>query len=285
MAKQYDATLKELIDNDPDDWVKLVARAIGLPETVRAEPLDADLSTVSPQADKLFRLSGPIDALLHLELQSSWDGELPDRALLYSVLAERRFQLPIYTVVVLLHPQAQASSLTGSLVRCHPDGTTYLTFQYLVLRVWEMSAEELFTGGFGTLSIALLTDEAADNLAAALSRFNSRVESEIVEPSRRERARMAAYILMGLRYDDALLDHLFHEATKMKESSTYQKILREGKQEGMRLSILMMGEQRFGAAMPSQQAILESIVDFERLNRINKRVLSATNWDDLLATS
>jgi len=43
MSKPFDATLKELIDNNPDDWVRLAARSLGLPNGIKAEAIDADL--------------------------------------------------------------------------------------------------------------------------------------------------------------------------------------------------------------------------------------------------
>src|SRR4051794_36783067 len=42
----------------------------------------------------------------------------------------------------------------------------------------------------------------------------------------------AAYILLGLRYSPALAAQLFRGVVSMKESSTYQAILEEGRIEG-----------------------------------------------------
>ncbi|MGL6097588.1 MAG: hypothetical protein ACRC7O_17540, partial [Fimbriiglobus sp.] len=70
MAKPFDATLKQLVDRHAADWTRFVCGHAGLPPDTPAEPLDADLSTVSPQADKLFRVGSPVGGLIHLELQS-----------------------------------------------------------------------------------------------------------------------------------------------------------------------------------------------------------------------
>jgi len=296
MSKPFDATLKELIDNNPDDWVRLSARSLGLPNGIKAEAINADLSTVSPQADKLFRLSGPVDALLHLEIQSSWDATLPDRALVYSVFAEHRLGLPVYTVVVLLHARAQSRQLTGELQRRYADGREYLTFRYSIMRVWELSVDELMSGGIGTLPLALLTDEAARDPEAAVKRFEQRVEQEAGDAKRQAQVESTAFILMGLRFDKALVTSLFREVVQMKDSSTYQHILQEGMAEGlekglsqglvegMHQMLVMSGEARWGAIMPAQQSAPEAITDTDRLKRMGKRLIEASNWDELLAT-
>ncbi len=294
MSKKFDATLKELFDHYPLDWVKLVSRDIGLSETegVRMEPLDADLSTISPQADKLFRLSGSKEALLQLELQSGWDGSLPDRCLLYSVLAEHRYSLPVFTAVILLERRAEASSLTGHLVRERPDGKPYLTFAYSVMRIWQMPAAELLDRGIGTLPLALLTDEAKQDPEGVYARFHERVDQQIADNNERAAIYSGAYILMGLRFDREFLNRLFRETSTMRESSTYQGILQEGRDEGLvkgrvetlRQSIRDLGEVRFGPIPPSLGVDLDTASDPDRLARVMKRVLSATGWEDLMAT-
>jgi hypothetical protein len=102
MAKTYDITLKHIEDQFGPAWATILPRYIGLPPDTHTEPLDTDLSVTSSQADKLFRLSGPVTGLLHLELETSWAGEMPDRLLLYNVLAEHRHGGPVYSVVILL---------------------------------------------------------------------------------------------------------------------------------------------------------------------------------------
>src|SRR6202035_2188521 len=128
MSKRFDATLKQIIDRFAADWAVFLCDQLGLPAGSRAEPLDADLSTVSPQADKAFRLTGPADGFIHLELQSSWDGELESRLLLYNVLLEHRYGGPVRTVLVLLRRDANASNLTGMLSRSDARGE-YLRFR------------------------------------------------------------------------------------------------------------------------------------------------------------
>jgi hypothetical protein len=74
----------------------------------------------------------------------------------------------------------------------------------------------------------------------------------------------------------------------MQESSAYDVILDEGRIEGdIRTShrfLLRQGRKRFGTSDPEAEAALKSIQDLERLERMAESVLSAKNWQELLAT-
>ncbi len=72
MPKPIDATLKALLEESPASWPVL----FGLPAGA-ATVMDADTSTVSGGADKVLRVTGPPDWILHLEFQSGPDASLP----------------------------------------------------------------------------------------------------------------------------------------------------------------------------------------------------------------
>ena len=80
MPKQFDATLKDLAESYPSDWLT----QLELPATGPVALVDADVSTITAQADKVLRVGGPSPWLLHLELQASRDLELPRRLLRYN---------------------------------------------------------------------------------------------------------------------------------------------------------------------------------------------------------
>ncbi len=77
----------------------------------------------------------------------------------------------------------------------------------------------------------------------------------------------------------------------MRESTTYQAILREGRKEGReegslaeaRKVLLLLGECRFGAPDAQSRAILQEIGDLKRLEELSVRLLAAANWHDLFA--
>lgn len=69
----------------------------------------------------------------------------------------------------------------------------------------------------------------------------------------------------------------------MKESSGYQLILAEGRIEGAKRFILMVGETRFGPPDDAVTAVLNAIDDLERLEQLGKRLLKAKSWQELLS--
>ena len=90
-AKPFDATTKELVESGPADWVRL----LGLPAD-QAKVIDADLATISTEADRVILVTAPYSYLVHLEFQSGHDGaDVPERLLRYNVLLSYRHRLPV----------------------------------------------------------------------------------------------------------------------------------------------------------------------------------------------
>ncbi len=77
----------------------------------------------------------------------------------------------------------------------------------------------------------------------------------------------------------------------MRESSTYQAILQEGRVEGRdegrkeeaRSLLLRLGRQRFGAADARTLKAVESAKSIEELERLANRLLKAESWSELLS--
>jgi len=68
----------------------------------------------------------------------------------------------------------------------------------------------------------------------------------------------------------------------LKDSSTYQAILAEGRAEGAKYVLLSIGRQRFGPPPRSLQRKLNAIADLEKLFEIAKRLLAVLSWDELI---
>ena len=236
-AKQYDSTLKTLLDDYAIDWIDWLAPRLGLPSTIDVEPLDVNLTTVQVEADKVFRLKHPATGLLHIEPQTGYDLTFPDRIQAYSVLLERQYGGPVYSVALLLRPEANAATITGLIQRRYGDGQIYHEFRYHVIRVWELALEPLMTGPLGAIPLALLTNEARGRLPELVDRIDERLQVESVAEAARRRLLTSCYILAGMRYDSDAVHTAFARVMGMKESSTYQAILQEGREEGIKTGI------------------------------------------------
>ncbi len=245
MSKPYDATLKAMLEASPADWPRLA----GFP-VERVEVIDADVSTVTAATDKVLRLSGEMNAIMHFDFQAGPNAGLPRRVHCYNALLEVRHGLPVHSVVVLLRPQADLRSISGRYERLFPGvADPYLSFRYQVLRVWQLPAERLLAGGLGTLPLAPIGAVTESDLPGVIDRL----KEKLAAPRYRKAAGplwTAVDVLMGLRYDRALIEQLLQGVRGMKESVTYQAIVEEGvakgELRGARRILLLSGEEQFG---------------------------------------
>ncbi len=96
---------------------------------------------------------------------------------------------------------------------------------------------------------------------------------------------------MGLRYPDEVTRELLGRVRNMRESTTYQAILAEGRAEGeaqgraeeARRILLRLGRRKFGPPEARIGAELRRVADLEQLERLADRELVASSWDELLA--
>jgi predicted transposase YdaD len=280
MPMPFDATLKGLLERSPDAWPVLA----GLPQAP-ATVIDADVSTVTAASDKVLRVAGPEEYLLDVNFQRGPDASLPRRVHLYNTLLDTRHGLPVISLVVLLTPRAHLSSINGVYERSSPGQELYLRFHYRVLRLWLTPAETLLNGGLGTLPLAPLGSVTEDELPGVLERMRERLQP-VGDRGTIEDVWTATYVLMGLRYEQSLVDHLLQGVLGMEESVTYMAIIEKGEargrlQEARRL-ILLHGQKRFGPPDDATRAALDAITDIERLEQLHLRVHDVNGWQELL---
>lgn len=286
MPKPFDVTLRHLLEQYPTDWLRL----LGVADAGTVEVVNPDLATLTFEADEVFRLSEPDPWLLHLEVQASYDPELPDRTLVYNTLLYHRQRVPVSSTVLLLRPQADGPAMTGVLRR-HRAGRSYLEFAYDVVRVWQLPVESLLSGGPGTLPLAPLTDDARSRLPDVIARLKDRIGQEL-PPNEAASLWTATYILMGLQYPLVEVSAILRGVRAMRESSTYQAILEEGAAEGERRGslrtaremLLAIGSRKLGHPGARERDWINSITDAQRLKALAERIVDVSSWDELMST-
>lgn len=276
MSKPFDATLKRLLEESPDDWPVLA----GLPRAPVAV-IDADISTVTGASDKVLRVRGRPDWIMHVEFQRGPDQSLPRRTHVYNALLEDRHELLVRSVIVLLAPSADLSNLTSVYERGFAGESPYLRFEYQVIRVWQLPVKALLSGGLGTLPLATISAVAPAEIPTVIERMKERLRG------RRERVLAkdlwtATYILLGMRYNRAFAKHLLRGVMAMEESTTYQAILEEGAVRELRKTLLRQGHKRFEATPAAVKTAIMAITDLERLEELSVRLLDAASWEELL---
>jgi predicted transposase YdaD len=120
----------------------------------------------------------------------------------------------------------------------------------------------------------------------------------------------ATYLLMGLCYSENVVSHLLEGVAHMQESTTYQAILREGREEGLiedrqegliegrqegliegrikgeQQLLVRQGTKRFGPPDAVVLTAIEAIRSVERLEALGERILDSDvrDWNSLLGT-
>jgi hypothetical protein len=286
-AKPYDPTLKTLVEIEPQSWPVLLGYA-----KAPTEAIDADIAMVSGAADKVLRVAGDPAYLLHLEFVSGHDSAtLPGTLLMRNGLLGYRHELLVRSAAVLLRPESDSPRLTGFYEQSFPDEEAYLRFRYAVVRVWQLAPEPLLSSGLALLPLAPISAVTEAELPGIIKRMEQRLSSR----RGRKQARHvwgAAYILLGLRYSPDLAAQLFRGVMSMKESSTYQSILEEGRQEGRgegavveaKKVLRFLGDDAFGVPDAQTAAAIEQINDLTQLENLLRRVHSVSSWQELLGS-
>jgi predicted transposase YdaD len=192
-----------------------------------------------------------------------------------------------------LHRGADSPQLTGLYERGFPGELFDVALRYRSLRVWEVPTQRWLTGGIGLMPLALLADVPHEELPAVVEQMKQRLDQE-APPGLAAELWSAAYILLGLRYEPALIHRLLQGVLTMEESSTYQAILQEGRTRGItqgkiegqieeaRKILLLQGRNRFGEASPEAEAAVQALTDVQKLEELIVRVLETSSWQELL---
>jgi hypothetical protein len=276
MPGPLDDTLKHLTELSPQDWV-----VRGGWSAAPATLIDADIATITGAADKVIRVAGPPDWLLSVDFQAGHDtlAKLPD-LLLYNSALFKRHGLRVRSLLVLLHPGTDSPRLTGLYERGFTGEPFDVALRYHILRVWQVPSETWLAGGLGQVPLAPLGNVQPAQLPVVIAQMKERLDREA--PPTQADLWSATYLLMGMRYEQALIETLLQGVTAMEESVTYQAILRKGKAEEARNILLLQGRARFGEPSSEAVAALEALTDVQKLEELTVRLLQATSWQELL---
>jgi len=282
MTKPFDTTPKDLVEAAPADWVASFGLSI---DPAKIAVIDADVSVVTAEADKVIRVDDDQPWILHMEFQASHETDLARRLSRYNALLQRRHGCPVATVLYLLRQAANAPALTGEFEVVAPIVPAW-TFRYSVIRVWEVPVESWLTGGLRLLPFAPIAKVVKDEIPGVIERIRVRLDAEAPEVVKRH-LWMATELMMGLKYDADFIEHLLEGIGHMEESTIYQRILERGENRGrskeIRKFIVLYGTERLGMMPDDLRTVLNSIVDPDRLEHLFDRTMKATLWADVFS--
>jgi predicted transposase YdaD len=286
----FDAALKELLEESPAAWPWLV----GAPARDVAV-IDSDIATVTGAADKVLHVRDEPPWIHHVEFQAGPDTTLPRRGNVYNAILEHRHGLPVRSSFVLLSRKANLAVINGSY-ECRLPGheRPYRVFEYDVIRVWELPPERFLAGGLSLIPLAPISAVTETDVRNVIDAMKRRLQPQ--PEAHAGKLWAATKILMGLCYDEALVENLLAGVPGMEESVTYQAIVREGETRGLvkgrkegaaaalHKILLLQGKNRFHKAPGARiKGAIEAIRDPNELERLAVRVLSVRSWEELLS--
>lgn len=140
MAKPADIGSKRLIGLNPERWVEWITE---MPDIQYIGMESTSLEWVSRETDILLKVRSPQQGefLVINELQLYYNAKMPRRMQAYAALAEEKYQLPVYPVLVnLLKPERKQSIPTR--YESEFAGMKALR-EYKVINLWEIEAQSI----------------------------------------------------------------------------------------------------------------------------------------------
>jgi predicted transposase YdaD len=282
MAKAADIGGKRLISLAPDAWVKWVTQRS---DVVAGEILASEFQWISRDTDVLVQAYNPqIGNFLVLnELQLRYTNRMPQRMRAYAALAEERYNLSVYPVLInILQPTPGVVIATS--YESEVFGLQALQ-EYRTINLWEIDVEIVFQQPLPSLLpfVPVLKgggDEAIVQQAVQLLRADEQLSQ--LEPLL---AFFASFVLSTrlvqqiMRWDMAVL----------QESPWYQEILNKGRIEGRvegRREELLLGielglELKFGSEGLQLMPEISQIADVDILRTIREGLRIMNTLDEV----
>jgi predicted transposase YdaD len=289
MTKPADVSTKKLISLAPNNWVRWVTQ---IPDIVAGEILNSEFQWISRESDVLIRVTSPQhgDFLVLNELQLRYQSNMPRRMRAYAALAEEKYNLPTYPVLINILktsnneiPTNFTSNIAG--LRAIQD--------YRVINLWEIDVNIAFQQPLPSLLPFVPILKGGENESIIREALQILRADEQLNQLETVLAFFATFVL-----ENTLVQEIMRwDMSVLRESPWYQEILREGEVRGE-----ARGEER-GKASGELQGILSAIEinlelkfsdrglqlipqinqiqDLERLKTILRNVVTANTIEEL----
>ncbi|MEH2453584.1 Rpn family recombination-promoting nuclease/putative transposase [Nostoc sp.] len=281
MAKAADVSTKKLISLAPDNWVRWVRQ---IPNLVAGEILTSEFQWISRESDVLIRVTSPQhgEFMLLNELQLRYQSKMPRRMRAYAALAEEKYNLPTYPVLINILktgnneiPTSFTSNIAG--LRAIQD--------YRVINLWELDVNIAFEQPLSSLLPFVPILKGGENESTIREALQILRADEQLNQLETVLAFFATFVL-----ESALIQEIMRwDMTVLRDSPWYQEILREGEARGeargelrgILSSIEINLELKFGDNGLQLMPQINQINDLERLKTILRNVVTANNIEEL----
>ncbi|MBD1855466.1 MULTISPECIES: DUF4351 domain-containing protein [Leptolyngbya] len=274
MVKKADIGSKRLISLAPTAWVQWVTQQ---PDVIAQGILGSDFQWVSRENDVLVKAYSPTQGefLILNELQLRYNDKLPVRMRAYAALAEEKYSLPTYPVLINILPPAS----TVTILNRYESNFMGLAVRqdYHVINLWEVEATIVFEQSLNALlPFVPVLKNGGETTVVQRALNQLRRDEQLVELES-----LLAFFASFVMSSEVVRQIMRWDMAVLRESPWYQEILREGEQRERSL-ILKQLTRRVGAPSPELTAQVEAL-SIEQLEALGEALLDFTQIEDLTA--
>jgi predicted transposase YdaD len=277
MPKPADTSTKKLISLAPDNWVRWVTN---IPNIQAGEILSGEFQWISRETDVLIRARSPEfgEFLVLNELQLRYTNKMPRRVRSYAALAEEKYELPTYPVLINILPTSDLeipTSFTSNVygLRAIQD--------YRVINLWEVDVNIPFQQPLPSLLPFVPILQGGNDESIIREALQILRRDEDLNQLETVLAFFATFVL-----ESAVVQEIMRwDMGVLRESPWYQEILREGEARGeargIIISIQMSLEAKFGSQGVELMSRISPIQDLEQLQQIFRTVIRANSVEEI----
>jgi hypothetical protein len=279
---QYDEIVKHLMDRFADEFAIL---AFDTPDVQVLETLDTEQQTIKVHRnDMTFKVLWHNETvLLHIEVQTqdSRDKPMPLRMLAYTSELLLRHELPVYSMVLYLSPNAGQTD---------PGGYRYgndvfgLQHKYQVIRLADLDGASFLEAALvGLLPFTpLMRPPTGMRTEVWLRKCVEKTEAAPVDTQTRGTLLFALSTLGSIAHDLTFLQKLISEEM-MQESPFIEHLMQKGARENSINNIQSVLTKRFPQSdVQHVEQALESIQDLDRLTELHLTAIDTPSVEAFL---
>jgi predicted transposase YdaD len=284
MVKKADLGSKRLISLAPNNWVQWITQD----QTLEVQGfLSSEFQWIGRDNDVLLKVHSPQDGtfLILNELQLRYKKEMPLRMKAYATLAEEKYNLPVYPVLINILPNSLTEIIPNYYQSDFKGIKSYQNYQ--VINLWEVEANLVFEQKIDSLLPFIPILKGGGNEATVTTALVELRKNEKLQDLEPLLSFFASFVL-----EIPIVQKIMRwDMTILRESPWYQTILQEGvikgEQQGEFELIKRQLKKRFGEVnlyvedriknLSREQLELlgESLFDFNSFEDVN-------NWLDNL---
>ena len=284
MAKPVDIGSKRLISLAPNAWVQWVT---GNSQVRASQLLDAEFQWISRESDVIVKAKSPQhqEFLILNELQLRYDQKMPQRMRNYVALAEEKYNLSAYPVLINILPPPT----TVTIENCYDREFMGLKARqdYRVINLWEVEAELVLEQPLPPLFpfVPILKGGGSE------SKLRSAVQALRADQTLNQLEPLLAFFASFVLEIPLIQQIMRWDMTVLRESPWYQEILQEGVAQGIQEGIEQgIQQERRGSLerilklrfseIPSEISVRIQALTLEQLEELMATALTVNSLDE-----